>query len=134
MNVHVWSRDTLPSSTPVPRRARWRRFVERALPSVVIYLMIATLVSVVLFPHVAITVPSGHVGVLWKRFGGGTVLNTRQLKDEGLHLVWPWNEVFLYDLRLQSITDTYNAISSDGVSCSMRPWSSDFGCSATPCR
>jgi hypothetical protein len=37
-------------------------------------------------------------------------------KDEGLHLVWLWNEVFLYDLRLQSITDTYNAISSDGVS------------------
>ena len=55
-------------------------------------------------------------GVLWKRFGGGTVLDPRQLKDEGLHLVWPWNEVFLYDLRLQSITDTYNAISSDGVS------------------
>jgi regulator of protease activity HflC (stomatin/prohibitin superfamily) len=75
-----------------------------------------TLVGVVLFPHVAITVPSGHVGVLWKRFGGGTVLDPRQLKDEGLHFVWPWNEVFLYDLRLQSITDTYNAISSDGVS------------------
>ena len=62
------------------------------------------------------TVPSGHVGVLWKRFGGGTVLDPRQLKDEGLHFVWPWNEVFLYDLRLQSITETYNAISSDGVS------------------
>ena len=39
-----------------------------------------------------------------------------RLKDEGLHLIWPWNELFLYDLRLQSITETYNAISSDGVS------------------
>ena len=55
-------------------------------------------------------------GVLWKRFGGGTVLDPRQIKDEGLHLIWPWNELFLYDLRLQSITETYNAISSDGVS------------------
>jgi prohibitin 2 len=116
MNVHVWSRDTLPSSTPVPQRARWRRFVERALPSVVIYLMIATLVSVVLFPHVVKTVPSGHVGVLWKRFAGGTVLNPRELKDEGLHFILPWDELFLYDLRVQSVTDTYNAISSDGVS------------------
>jgi len=86
------------------------------LPSLVIYLMVVTLVGVVLFPHVAVTVPSGHVGVLWKRFGGGTVLDPRQLKDEGLHFVWPWNEVFLFDLRLQSITETYNAISSDGVS------------------
>jgi regulator of protease activity HflC (stomatin/prohibitin superfamily) len=28
----------------------------------------------------------------------------------------PWNRVFLYDLRLQSFTERYNAISSDGVS------------------
>src|SRR6476619_2475889 len=112
MKAYLWSVD----GNPPPTRSRWRRFVDRYLPSLVIYLMVVTLVGVVLFPYVAITVPSGHVGVLWKRFGGGTVLDPRQLKDEGLHLVWPWNEVFLYDLRLQSITDTYNAISSDGVS------------------
>ena len=112
MKAYLWSVD----GNPPPTRSRWRRFVDRYLPSFVIYLMVLTLVGVVLFPHVAVTVPSGHVGVLWKRFGGGTVLDPRQLKDEGLHLVWPWNEVFLYDLRLQSITDTYNAISSDGVS------------------
>jgi regulator of protease activity HflC (stomatin/prohibitin superfamily) len=78
--------------------------------------MITTLVVVVLFPHMAVTVPSGHVGVLWKRFGGGTVLDPRQLRDEGLHFILPWNELYIYDLRLQSITQTYNAISSDGVS------------------
>src|SRR3954447_3177332 len=112
MKAYLWSVD----GNPPPTRSRWRRFVDRYLPSLVIYLMVVTLIGVVLFPHVAITVPSGHVGVLWKRFGGGTVLDPRQLKDEGLHLVWPWNEVFIFDLRLQSITDTYNAISSDGVS------------------
>jgi len=49
-------------------------------------------------------------------FGGGTVLDPRQLKDEGIHFLLPWNELFLYDLRIQSLTETYNAISSDGVS------------------
>jgi regulator of protease activity HflC (stomatin/prohibitin superfamily) len=73
-------------------------------------------VAVVLYPHMVITVPSGHVGVLWKRFGGGTVLDPRLLKNEGFNLILPWNEVFLYDLRLQSFTESYNAISSDGVS------------------
>ena len=104
--------------TPLPTttRSRWRRLIDCYLPMVGIYLMVATLVAVVLFPHVAVTVPSGHVGVLWKRFGGGTALNPSQLKDEGLHLIWPWDELFMYDLRLQSITETYNAISSDGVS------------------
>jgi regulator of protease activity HflC (stomatin/prohibitin superfamily) len=78
--------------------------------------MVATLVAVVLYPHVVVTVPSGHVGVLWKRFAGGTVLDPRRLRDEGLHLIWPWDQLFLYDLRLQSFLESYNAISSDGVS------------------
>jgi len=82
---------------------------------VVVYLMVATLVAIVLYPHMVVTVPSGYVGVLWKRFGGGTVLDPRRLKNEGFNLILPWNEVFLYDLRLQSFTESYNAISSDGV-------------------
>ena len=114
MTPHVLSLDGMPP--PTTTRSKWWRFVDRYLPSVVIYLMLVTLVAVVLFPYAAVTVPSGHVGVLWKRFGGGTVLDPRQIRDEGLHLIWPWNELFLYDLRLQSITETYNAISSDGVS------------------
>jgi regulator of protease activity HflC (stomatin/prohibitin superfamily) len=78
--------------------------------------MVATLVGIVLYPYMVVTVPSGEVGVLWKRFGGGTVLDPRKLKNEGFNLISPWNRVFLYDLRLQSFTESYNAISSDGVS------------------
>jgi regulator of protease activity HflC (stomatin/prohibitin superfamily) len=74
-----------------------------------------------------ITVPSGQVGVLWKRFNGidaycwcfvgrGTILDPKQLRNEGLHIVWPWDKLFLYDLRLHSSIQTYNAISKDGVS------------------
>jgi regulator of protease activity HflC (stomatin/prohibitin superfamily) len=111
MKAYLWPVD---GTTPPP--SRWRRFAERHLPSVVIYLMVATLVAVVLYPHMVITVPSGDVGVLWKRFGGGTVLDPRRLNNEGFNLILPWNEVFLYDLRLQSFTESYNAISSDGVS------------------
>ena len=94
---------------------RWWNFVERRLPMLVIYLMVVTLIGVVVAPYVVVTVPSGHVGLLWKRFRGGTVLNPRLLKDEGLRLIFPWDRLFLYDLRLQSTTDTYNAITKDGV-------------------
>jgi regulator of protease activity HflC (stomatin/prohibitin superfamily) len=104
-------------SPPVSRtRHSWWRFIERRLPVAVIYLMVMTLVAVVLAPYVLVTVPSGYVGVLWKRFGGGTVLDPRQLRNEGLRFIWPWNKLFLYDLRLQSTTQTYNAISKDGIS------------------
>jgi regulator of protease activity HflC (stomatin/prohibitin superfamily) len=46
----------------------------------------------------------------------GTVLDPRELRDEGLHVIWPWDKLYLYDLRLQTVTQTYNAISRDGVS------------------
>jgi regulator of protease activity HflC (stomatin/prohibitin superfamily) len=113
LKAYLWPVDGTPAPAPP---TRWRRFIDRHLPSVVIYLMVATLVGVVLYPHMVITVPSGYVGVLWKRFGGGTVLDPRRLKNEGFNLILPWNRVFLYDLRLQSFTESYNAISSDGVS------------------
>src|SRR5271166_2463990 len=114
MNMYLVSIDGKP---PVDRtRYAWWRFVERHLLMLVIYLMVATLVGVVLAPYVLVTVPSGYVGVLWKRFGGGTVLNPHKLKDEGMRFVLPWNKLFLYDLRLQSVTETYNAISRDGIS------------------
>jgi len=45
MKAYLWS-DGEP--LPTTRRARWRRFAERHLPSVVIYLMVLTLVAVVL--------------------------------------------------------------------------------------
>src|SRR5499426_271600 len=113
MKVDLWPVDGMPPPTTPPR---WRRFIERYLPMAVVYLMVATLVAIVLYPHMVVTVPSGYVGVLWKRFGGGTVLDPRRLKNEGFNLILPWNQVFLYDLRLQSFTESYNAISSDGVS------------------
>jgi regulator of protease activity HflC (stomatin/prohibitin superfamily) len=105
------------SLAPPPSRTRyaWWNFVERRLPMLVIYLMVITLVGAIIAPHVLVTVPSGHVGLLWKRFRGGTVLNPRLLKDEGLRLIFPWDQLFLYDLRMQSTTDTYNAITKDGV-------------------
>jgi regulator of protease activity HflC (stomatin/prohibitin superfamily) len=99
----------------------------RHLPALSVLVMSALLITVVLWPYVVITVPSGRVGVLWKRFNGidiycwcwvgrGTVLDPRELREEGLHLVWPWDKLFIYDLRLQSSTQTFNAISKDGVS------------------
>ena len=114
MNAHFVSIYDKPPTNRT--RLVWWRFVERQLPTLVIYLLVATLIGVILAPFMLVTVPSGYVGVLWKRFGGGTVLDPRKLKNEGMRITLPWNRVFLYDLRLQSVTETYNAISRDGIS------------------
>jgi prohibitin 2 len=114
VKVYLRSVDEKPSVSDT--RSRWRRFLEYKMALVTIYLMVATLIGVILAPHVLVTVPSGYVGVVWKRFRGGTVLDLRQLKFEGLRFIWPWDQLFLYDIRVQSATETYNAISRDGIS------------------
>jgi regulator of protease activity HflC (stomatin/prohibitin superfamily) len=122
MAYYVGSADGVP-----PNARAFRRFIRRHFPSLTVTLLAVMLVATFLFPFVVITVPSGQVGVLWKRFnsydlycwcfvGRGTIVDPRELRDEGLHVIWPWDKLFLYDLRLQSRTQTYNAISKDGVS------------------
>jgi len=109
-----------------PQQRGWWRFVRRHIPGLAVLLMVALLVLIILFPYIVITVPSGYVGVLWKRFNGydlycwcfvgrGTILDPQELRDEGLHVIWPWDRLYLYNLRLQSSTRTYNAITKDGV-------------------
>src|SRR5216684_416801 len=95
---------SLPPTSAETLRSRWRRILLNQLTTLSIFLMVTLLVAIVLYPFVVVNVPSGDVGVLWKRFRGGTQLDPRQLKDEGLRLVWPWDRLFLYDLRLQSAT------------------------------
>jgi regulator of protease activity HflC (stomatin/prohibitin superfamily) len=119
-----WSVDDAPA--PVRKRRRWWRFVFRHLSGIVLSFLIVSFLALVLLPHMVLTVPSGQVGVLWKRFNGlgiqcwclvgrGTVLDPRELRQEGLHIIWPWDKIYTYDLRLQSTQETYNAISKDGV-------------------
>ena len=116
-----------PKSPPTKSRKLWR-FI-RFMSSLSVGLMVTVFALLVLWPYMVITVPSGYVGVLWKRLNGidpycwcfvgrGTVLDPRQLREEGLHIIAPWDRLFLYDLRLQSKTIYVSAISKDGVSVS----------------
>ena len=116
-------------SKPLPPQRGWRR-IRRHLPRFSVLLMTLLLITIVLWPYVVVSVPTGQVGVLWYRLIGfdpycmclvrGTVLDPREIREEGLHLIMPWNKLYLYDLRLESTTQTYNAISKDGVSMSVQ--------------
>lgn len=80
-------------------------------------LMIGGLVLVILIafmlPAMVVTIPAGHLGVEWKRFGGGTVLN--ETIPEGTSTIFPWDKIFVYDARLQSVDREFEVLSSDGL-------------------
>ncbi|MBS1164040.1 MAG: hypothetical protein H6R00_65 [Proteobacteria bacterium] len=90
------------------------RFLYRHSVSVYALFLGLMLFVMVLAPQIFINIPAGHVGVLWLRFFGGTVTSSHL--DEGMHVIFPWDEVFIYDARLQNRARIYDTISSNGLS------------------
>ena len=127
MKAYLWSADGKPP--PTTTRSRWWRFVEFHMPLVIIYLMVLTLIGVILAPHVLVTVPSGFVGVVWKRFKGGTVLDPRQLKFEGLRFIWPSMSGISIAISMSSPATNYTA--RPASACSMPSTSIWWRCGPT---
>ncbi|MGE0863199.1 MAG: prohibitin family protein [Vicinamibacterales bacterium] len=65
------------------------------------------------WPTVFVTIESGQVGVMYRRFAGGTV--TDRLLGEGLRFVPPWDKMFIYSVRLQEVRHTMSALSKEGL-------------------
>lgn len=93
-------------------RRAWR-FLRRNSLAVYVALLSLILAMMILAPSIFITVPAGHVGVLWLRFLGGTV--TDRYYGEGMHMIFPWDEMSIYDTRLQNNARMYDTISSNGL-------------------
>lgn len=95
----------------LPRVRLWIRTHSRAL-------LIALLILLSLFayaaPSMIVVVPAGHGGVLWRGLAGGTVRGMALL--EGIHVIAPWDRLYLYDIRRHEETRTYSAIAGNGLS------------------
>jgi regulator of protease activity HflC (stomatin/prohibitin superfamily) len=88
--------------------------------SVELYVVVAIVVFViVLFPtRIIINIPAGDVGVMWRRFQGGTDLCT--VVPEGLHLIFPWDAIVKFDGRLQERTVTIKGLTNNGLEIGVR--------------
>jgi regulator of protease activity HflC (stomatin/prohibitin superfamily) len=95
-------------------QAASKRWLHRNLTSILIWLFFIVLMAIALAPSIFITIPPGHVGVLWQRFFGGTVVDATY--GEGMRIIFPWDAMYIYDARLQNNSRVYDTISSDGLS------------------
>lgn len=60
-----------------------------------------------------LTIDAGHRGVLFKRFGGGLVMD--KIYDQGFHVVPPWNKMNIYNVRIQEDYETMETLSRNGL-------------------
>ncbi len=70
------------------------------------------------FNYIFINIPPGHAGVLWLRFFGGTVVD--QVRGEGLHVILPWDKIYVYDLRIQELAQDFKVLTRNGLEVNVR--------------
>lgn len=66
----------------------------------------------VFWGRIVVTVRAGQAGVLFSRFSG---TNLERVYLEGVHLVWPWDHLQIYDLRIQMVDHSAEILSTDGL-------------------
>jgi len=77
-------------------------------------LMIGLFALMLFWNNIVLNVPAGQAGVMWYRFFGGTDTSAVP-KREGLHLIFPWDKLQLYTLRLQRSDQSFTALTNDGM-------------------
>lgn len=65
----------------------------------------------------SVTINGGEAGVLFRTFGGGIDLETTY--GEGFHIIAPWNEMVVYEVRQQEAKETMAVLSSNGLEISI---------------
>lgn len=78
-------------------------------------LIIGLLLIIVIFflsNRMFYSIKSGEAGVLWKRFSGTQV---DYIYPEGFHVIFPWDELFIYNIRIQEISPEINVLTKTGL-------------------
>lgn len=92
---------------------RGKAFLKRQAPYVLLIGFVTFFLLVYFAHYMFISIHPGELGVLWRRLGGGTVVHT--VYREGMHVILPFNRMYVYDVRKQRITDSINVLTVDGL-------------------
>ncbi len=83
------------------------------LPKMTIPVIIGILFLIIIMFKSFVKIGSGEAGVLYKLSSG--VVTDEPPLDEGLHLILPWNDVIIYEVRQQELFEKMKVLSSNGL-------------------
>ncbi len=84
------------------------------VPKAGIFFIIISFIGLIIIFNSTQTIKSGQAGVLYKLLGGGVVTDQPPL-GEGFHLIAPWNDVIIYEVRQQELFEKMQVLSSNGL-------------------
>jgi len=83
------------------------------LPYVIVATLILVMLLVYFWPRIFISIKPGEAGVLYRRFFGGTVID--RIYPERLHIINPFNIMYVYNIRQQLVRHDMVALSVEGL-------------------
>ena len=86
----------------------------QGLPRVVVFGLLSVILLFIFGSSMFVTIESGEKGVLFKKFGGG--LEKEIVYGQGLHIIAPWNDMFIYDVKLKDTFEKMEVLSKNGLS------------------
>jgi len=95
-------------------RAGVRIFLQNLVLYASIALLLLSLIALFLWDKMIVSINSGEAGVMYKRFQQGTI--TDKVYHEGIHLVYPWDILYVYNMRVQTIRHSFNVLTNKGLS------------------
>ena len=95
----------------------FRRIMRRLSYGATFFVLVAVFILIIFWQRMVFIVPAGHAAVIWHSLRAtitGNYVPTDPV-GQGLHIIWPWDRFYVYDLRLMTHTETYSVVSMDGL-------------------
>jgi regulator of protease activity HflC (stomatin/prohibitin superfamily) len=87
--------------------------VRRNQPFLIIFFLIILFICVYFINNIFVIIYPGEAGVKYLLFFGGTVVD--KVYPEGFHLMWPWDKMYKYNVRVQQIAHEFDVLSKNGL-------------------
>ena len=79
---------------------------------ITVSLLILAFLIAFFWNNIVISIYPGQQGVRWSRFSG-TQLN--EINREGMHVIWPWDVMYTYNTRVQTMNSTLQILTTEGL-------------------
>lgn len=77
--------------------------------------MVLILILLAIAPDIFRVVRSGEAGVIYHTLGDGTATEQDAVFQEGLHIIRPWDKLYIYNVRIQERNLLIDVITKDGL-------------------
>ncbi len=94
------------------RFRRFRTWLREVLAYIIVGILLLSLGFAFFLPSIVITIHSGEAGVLYKWYFG-TV--TDKIYPEGVHVIYPWDTMYIYNVRIQTVMHSFSILTNKGL-------------------